>query len=385
MAAPSIRGSTAPGSGLAVTSPAGTQVGDMVICCTWERAGAGIPTHTLQSGNGFVEINSHSHNDGSTDGRLSVAYKIATASGANSYTAYSTDGTGTVYTGCIVVYGHNTVGIVTNSSTQTTNAVPNPPSVTGLTGDFLVCIASGWHLGSAATVTVAPGANYNETWEVAGSVDLEFGLATRAMTGLSSSTEDPPAWTDDVAPNGTASVTFAIPAAIPQTVTPGVLAHTITTYAPTIRLGTVTTPGTASLTTTTYAPVVTMTNNVTVVPGLAALEIAAFAPTVTASDHKTVTPGVLALTTEAFAPTVTASDHKTATPGLLELAATLFAPTVTVSDNKLVTPGVAELALAAFIPSVTVSDGGSVGNPDDVSKQWHRTHSRMTGTGWGPY
>lgn len=216
MAAPSIRGSTAPATGLAVTSPAGTQVGDMVIVLTWERAGAGSPTHTLQSG--FSQIRTHAHDDGSTDGRLSAAFAVATVSGAQSYQAYTTSGSGTVRTGCIVLQagtyyagGSPGTAIANNSDSGTTNAAPDPPSLTGLTGDFLVLAIGAWHLGSAATVAVTAPTNYTETWECAGSQDVEFSLATRALTGLSNSTENPGAFADDVAPNGTARMTIAVP------------------------------------------------------------------------------------------------------------------------------------------------------------------------------
>lgn len=213
MAAPSIRGSTAPVSGLSTTSPAGTQVGDLVVCITWERAGAGSPTHTCQTGSGFVEIRTHAHDDGSTDGRLSCAYKVATSSGANAYAAYTTSGAGTVYTGCIVITA-DTYEVVTlpksNSDSGTTNAAPNPPSITSMTGDWLVLAIAGWHLGSAATVAVTNPSNYTETWEIAGSTDVELSLATRALTSLSNATEDPGAFTDDVAPNGTARMTVGI-------------------------------------------------------------------------------------------------------------------------------------------------------------------------------
>ncbi len=100
--APSIRGSTAPVAGGTTTSPAGTEIGDCVIVFHWERAGAGIPTFTLDSGNGYIEIRNHSHNDGSTDGRLAVGYKIATAAGAQSYQAYTTStGSPVWWAGCL--------------------------------------------------------------------------------------------------------------------------------------------------------------------------------------------------------------------------------------------------------------------------------------------
>jgi len=213
MAAPTIRGSTAPVSGLSTTSPAGTQIGDLVICVTWERAGAGSPTHTCDTGSGFVEIRTHAHDDGSTDGRLSAAYKVATSAGANAYAAYSTGGSGTVYTGCIVLTA-GTYEVATlpknNSATQTNNAVPNPPSVTGMTGDWLVLAIAGWHLGSAGTGAVTSPTNYNEVWEIAGSADVELSMGGRALTSLSNATEDPGAFGDSVTPSATATLTLAV-------------------------------------------------------------------------------------------------------------------------------------------------------------------------------
>src|SRR3972149_6635226 len=102
MSAPLVRGNTAATATNTPTSPASTQIGDLVLVFMWTRAGAGIPTHTLQSG--FATIRSHSHNDGNTDGRLSLAYKIATAAGAQPYNAY-TSSTGTDFSGICVLIG----------------------------------------------------------------------------------------------------------------------------------------------------------------------------------------------------------------------------------------------------------------------------------------
>src|SRR5262245_38396875 len=138
MAAPTIHGSTAPVSGLSTTAPSSTIVGDLVIVCTWERAGAGSPTHTLQSP--FTQIFTHAHDDGSTDGRLSVAAAVATSSGAQSYQAYTTGGSGTVYTGCVVLDKDTFQGVATvpsnSANSGTTNAAPDPPGLSSLTGDF---------------------------------------------------------------------------------------------------------------------------------------------------------------------------------------------------------------------------------------------------------
>lgn len=72
---------------------------------------------------------------------------------------------------------------------------------------------------------------------------------------------------------------------------------------------------------------------VTVTPGTLALTLTTFAPTVTATANITVTPGKLALTLSTFAPTVTATANVTVTPGVLALTLSTYAPTVTVTTN----------------------------------------------------
>jgi hypothetical protein len=97
-----------------------------------------------------------------------------------------------------------------NSTSQTNNAVPNPPSLAGLTGDFSILVFAAWHLSSAATVAVTAPSSYTERWECAGSQDVEFSLAKRDMSALSNATEDPGTFGDDVSPNGTCSMTVAL-------------------------------------------------------------------------------------------------------------------------------------------------------------------------------
>lgn len=212
---PWLRGSTAPVSGLSTTSPAATLIGDMVVCVTWERAGAGSPTHTLQSG--FTEIRTHAHDDGSTDGRLSVAYKVATADGANVYAAYTTSGSGTVYTACYVLKKgtFSKTGILSNSVTDTTSAAPNAPAVTSHTGDYFHVSIVAWHLSTAATVTTTVPSNTPalvKLWDIAGSADVELAAAYLQAGEEANSTIDIGAWTDNVTPNGSCAMSISIPA-----------------------------------------------------------------------------------------------------------------------------------------------------------------------------
>lgn len=213
MGFPVVRASTAPASGLSATSPASTAIGDLVLVFTWSLAGAGVPTHTLQSGNGYAEILSHAHDDGSTDGRLSVAWIIATAAGAQSYQGYTASGATASLTGLVVLqvgtFSPNVAATFkAGAATQTTNAVPNPPAVTP---GFLyrLCLAVGaWHMTSAATVTVGAPTNWTMVTDVAGSFAGELAIAQRNRSALAD--DDPTGFTDDVAPNGTVGATILI-------------------------------------------------------------------------------------------------------------------------------------------------------------------------------
>jgi hypothetical protein len=210
---PTIRASTAPTATTSPTSPGSTAIGDLVIVIHWTPGTAGEPTHTIQSGNNFVEIRTHAHNDGSTDGRLSVAYKIATAGGANAYNAYTSSGGTSDFAGIVVLQVGTweqsnvlQIGDVQASSTLTTNAVPNPASVVTPRPQCLVLAIGAWHMGAGATVTITEPSGYLETWEVAGSAASELSCASKTVA--TATTEDPGAFTDDVTPNGSVSMTL---------------------------------------------------------------------------------------------------------------------------------------------------------------------------------
>ena len=211
MAAPTIIGVTDTVVGMASTSHASTSVGDLVIVGVWERAGAGIPNHTLQAG--FIELFSQSHNDGSTDGRLSVACKIATASGANSYTPY-TSSVGTDTWSCSIVLDEGTFAlhhrVATGVSTTGTTA-PNPPSTGnfGVSADWLVIVFAGWHLTADQTLTPTAPTNYTLQADLNAADNGDLAMATRAITG-GPALEDPGGWADNQTPNGSAGITVAI-------------------------------------------------------------------------------------------------------------------------------------------------------------------------------
>ena len=220
MASPTIRASVAPVTGLTGTSPSGTQVGDLVVCVLWERAGAGVPTHTLQSN--FIEAVTVSHDDGSTDGRLSIAGKVATSSGSQSYQPYtSSTGSPDAWIGIVVItagtfdsttpFSAAGGASAATGASATSNAAPNPPATGTLTNqrDWLSLAVAAWHLGSAATVTVTNPSGYSNVWDISGSATSELACASLALTAPDAA-ENPAAFADNVAPNGTVCATVPI-------------------------------------------------------------------------------------------------------------------------------------------------------------------------------
>lgn len=212
MAAPTIHSTTAPVAGLSSTSNANTVIGDLVIVYTFERTGAGIPTHTIVSG--YTTILTHPHNDGSTDGRLSAAFKVATEDGAVAYSGWTSNVGTETWTGLLVVDKDTySRAIRATSATQTGTAAPNPPDCPGLQfgRDHLAVAISAWRLSSAATVTPAH-ATYTLQTHIAGSATAELALATLPVT-TDVLAINPGAYTDDVTPTGTCSITLVIPEA----------------------------------------------------------------------------------------------------------------------------------------------------------------------------
>lgn len=197
-----------------VTSPSDTAIGDLVICIVWSQ-GTNIPTHTIAAT--FTQVRSHSHDDGTTDGRLSVATKVATVAGAQSYAAFTIAGAtaGQTCAAIITVTGANTTnpaGWAQNSTTNTGNQPPDPPSITGLNYDVLTLAIAGWQVTTAGATSATVMTSY--TLRVNGptaSHVTHLAVSTRALTALNNATEDPAAYGDNVTPNGTAAMTIAIP------------------------------------------------------------------------------------------------------------------------------------------------------------------------------
>jgi colicin import membrane protein len=221
MAAPTIRGVTTPIiTTAAINQPSATQVGDLVIFWLWSQAANSTTvTHTLQSG--FITIRTAPHEDGTTDGRLSVAYRVADQAGTVSLTPYTVaNATANQTAGGAVALTVGTFDVSSappnNGSSLTTNAIPNPPSLTGLTGDYRVFALSAWHTTTSAAHAATAMANYAIDTQMAASAHVtHLAIASRALTGLSNATEDPAAWaSDNLTPNGSISFTFAISGAL---------------------------------------------------------------------------------------------------------------------------------------------------------------------------
>lgn len=134
----------------------------------------------------------------------------------------------------------------------------------------------------------------------------------------------------------------------PQLVTPGTLALTITTYAPTIAIDFEVIPTTLALAITTYAPTVTASDHQVATPTTLALAITTYAPVI--AIDRTLTPTTLALILTTYAPTV--STPRLVTPTTLALAVTLYTPTV--STPRLVTPSTLALTITTYAPVITI-------------------------------
>lgn len=227
MAFPVVREATAPTATTTPSTPASTQVGDLIVVLLWTVVGAGVPTHTLQLG--WSEEFSHSHDDGSTDGRLSVAYKVASQAGAQVQTPYISSSVTGNLAGVIVLQAGTFdpadpfLGTPVTLTT-TNNAAPNPPSHTTLGSvDALVLAIGAWHYSASTTTTVTVPTSYTAVTEVAGAATGELAVARRNVNAAS---EDPAAWGDNTTPNGAVAATIAVRPVSPAT---GPIAQTLPT------------------------------------------------------------------------------------------------------------------------------------------------------------
>lgn len=200
----------------AIVAPSDTAIGDVILFFVWSQGTDNTTlTHTLQSG--FTQVRTHGHDDGTTDGRLSVAVKVVTVAGAQSYTPYViANATASQTAGACIVYTNVDTTApgswIQASITATGNQPPDPPSITGLNGDLEVVAASAWHITTAAATAVTAPSGYFESIDgPTGTHVTHLGVGVAGSTGLVNATIDPAAWADNVTPNGTCSITFAMP------------------------------------------------------------------------------------------------------------------------------------------------------------------------------
>lgn len=224
MATPLLRACVAPviTTG-AVTSDASTQVGDLLVFVGFSQGPVLVSiVHAIQSG--FVSLHDEGLNDGADDGRLTVAAKIATVAGAQSYTPWAISGATAgqtsigIYTvqkdtwNPSILTGYpaaNHAGVVGTGTTA-----PNPPQVTPATGfDYIILSLGAWHVTVAEATDAGAPASYTMRGENDTSTAhvTHLAISDRTMVALAAA-ENPGSFTDNIAaPNGNIAVTIAIP------------------------------------------------------------------------------------------------------------------------------------------------------------------------------
>jgi hypothetical protein len=210
MAAPVVRSSSFAVSGYTVTTDAGTLVDDLVIIITWSQ-GTTIPTHTLQSG--FTEVLTQALDDGTTDARLSIAYKIATSAGAQTYTPYSSGAAGI---SSHIVIEKDTFdaadpfdGVASTTSTGT--GPPDPPSATASTAaDRLVIAIGAWRTNTGDGQLMTPPSGYTELFDADNQTAASGSQSAATLAVSTSGGHDPGAFGDSFAPTGSAAATLLV-------------------------------------------------------------------------------------------------------------------------------------------------------------------------------
>ncbi len=252
-AQPEQRSSVAPTATLSPSSASDTEIGDLVIVTTSsvDNAAVGPPAHVLQSG--FTELQT-TLDPGSSTLRLSIAYKIATVAGAQTYQAYTASGSSLDYTGLVVVK-KNTFDArfpiwVSRSTSVTSGVAPTPPSISGgSTSPYggRGYVFGAWHMSAAAVADITPPTGSTAqtggmslVWQVAGSVRAELACATD-LVGTSSSALHvttsfiPSAFGDDITPDATAAATVIVtpyselplPRPLPTGASPGAITSNV--------------------------------------------------------------------------------------------------------------------------------------------------------------
>ncbi|MBA3455945.1 MAG: hypothetical protein H0T42_22800 [Deltaproteobacteria bacterium] len=207
---------TAPSSTLAPTSHTSTGVGDLVIVMSFTRSTSGVPTHTLQAG--FTLLTSQALDDGNDDARLSVAYRVATAAGAQTNQAFvASGGTGlTSFSGITVINaGHYDLAntSATSAVNATNNVGPDPSSITVTVPSAVIALGA-WRMSASDTVSVFNPSDLTLQSQVSGSNSADLATARPfTIVAPADTTFDPaafPYFAPSATLTGTVGVTIAI-------------------------------------------------------------------------------------------------------------------------------------------------------------------------------
>lgn len=160
---------------------ANVQVGDLVIVTTYTVVNNGAPGHNLQTGFTVIGSITQSENN-SPDARLSVAFKVATVAGNQTFQAFTATG-GTSFTGLTVIaagtFDPNGAFSLQGGTTNTNGAQPNPGLATNV-GSSAAFVIGAWNfLDGAQNPTVTAPTGFTELWEVGNSQVAELSMAIR--------------------------------------------------------------------------------------------------------------------------------------------------------------------------------------------------------------
>jgi hypothetical protein len=173
--------------------------GDLVVVLTYSVSQGGSPTHTTQSG--FTLVTSQSQDENGTnipDSRLSIAFRVAAASGTQTFQAF-TASSSTSYSGIIVLTAgsFDVNGInATTSTTNTDGGDINPPTSNTLNTPTAVFAIGAWNFnftGGAQNRAITAPTSFTELWEIDSSQTADLSVAVATGT---SGTLNPGAFND---------------------------------------------------------------------------------------------------------------------------------------------------------------------------------------------
>jgi hypothetical protein len=206
---PELRGVTVPTATASPTSPASTEIGDLVFVIHMTRHTTNIVL-TIQSG--FTDHhNFPTSGAGASSFANGIAYKVASLAGAQTYTAYSASA-GSSYAGIIVIKaGTFRTSNPLDSSTGGGGLGATPPPALSLepTKDrsFAIILAQ-WALSAPSSITYGFPDNVQRIYEMSGSQSVGMaaaGVLLNANLCDDDNDLDVDAWTDDVVPVGATS------------------------------------------------------------------------------------------------------------------------------------------------------------------------------------